>query len=189
MVNAASRRFPVSSLVLRRQLRKLYETIRDEELRNKLRDARMILRIVPQARVMVVERFGSFLRLAYAGPQIFVPFLDRPRRVYWTGMPAGLTQIDLCEHSTDLQSQPLITKDNVTITVDSTVFWQIVDPIKAVYKVGDLTGHLIQLSLAALRKVVGQLELNYALSSVEMINTRVRQILDEPTHQWGVKGS
>jgi regulator of protease activity HflC (stomatin/prohibitin superfamily) len=145
------------------------------------------VRIVPQATVMMVERLGSFSKIADSGLHIFMPFLDKPRAVYWTGVRPGLTQIDLREQFTDLPLQPVITKDNVTVAVDSVVYWQITDPIKAVYEVSDLTGGIIQLTLTAMRNVIGELELDHTLSSRDTINTRLRQILDEATHRWGVK--
>ncbi|MGB5038601.1 MAG: stomatin-like protein, partial [Blastocatellia bacterium] len=145
------------------------------------------VRIVPQATALVIERLGSFSRLGDGGLHILIPFFDRARAVYWTGVRPGITSIDLREQFTDLPLQPVITKDNVTIAVDSVVYWQITDPIKAVYEVNDLTGGIMQLTLTAMRSVVGELELDHTLSSREMINTKLRQILDEATHRWGVK--
>lgn len=145
------------------------------------------VRIVPQATVLVIERLGSFSRVGDAGLHMLIPFIDRARSVYWTGVRPGLTQIDLREQFTDLPLQPVITKDNVTIAVDSIVYWQITDPIKAVYEVSDLTGGIMQLTLTAMRSVVGELELDHTLSSRDMINTKLRLILDEATHRWGVK--
>src|SRR3982750_3776482 len=81
------------------------------------------IRIVPQATVLVIERLGRFSRLADSGLHVLVPFFDRPRSVYWTGVRPGLVSIDLREQFTDLPLQPVITKDNVTIAVDSIVYW------------------------------------------------------------------
>jgi regulator of protease activity HflC (stomatin/prohibitin superfamily) len=145
------------------------------------------VRIVPQATVLVIERLGRFNRVADSGLHILWPFFDRPRSVFWSGVRPGLTQIDLREQFTDLPLQPVITKDNVTIAVDSVVYWQITDPTKALYEVGDLTGGIMQLTLTAMRNVVGELELDHTLSSRETINTKLRLILDEATHRWGVK--
>ncbi len=145
------------------------------------------VRIVPQATVMMVERVGSFHRLADSGLNILIPFIDKPRAVYWSAMRPGITQIDLREQFTDLPLQPVITKDNVTIAVDSIVYWQITDPVKAVYEVNDLTGGIMQLTLTAMRSVIGELELDHTLSSRDMINAKLRAILDDATHRWGVK--
>jgi regulator of protease activity HflC (stomatin/prohibitin superfamily) len=145
------------------------------------------IRIVPQSTVLAIERLGRFDRLASSGLHLLWPWFDAPRRVYWTGVRPGLMSIDLREQFTDLPLQPVITKDNVTIAVDSIVYWQITDPIKAIYEVTDLTGGIMQLTLTAMRNVIGELELDHTLSSRETINDRLRLILDEATHRWGVK--
>lgn len=145
------------------------------------------VRIVPQATALIIERLGSFSRVADSGLHVLIPFFDRARSVYWTGVRPGLTLIDLREQFTDLPLQPVITKDNVTIAVDSIVYWQITDPVKSLYEVSDLTGGIMQLTLTAMRAVVGELELDHTLSSRETINAKLRLILDEATHRWGVK--
>lgn len=145
------------------------------------------IKIVPQATVMLIERLGRFSRLATSGLNVIVPFLDRPRAVYWTGTRPGLTSIDLREQFIDLPPQPVITRDNVTIHVDSVVYWQITDPIKAVYEVADLVGAIIQLTITGMRSVIGEMDLDHTLSSREQINSKLRVILDEATDKWGVK--
>ncbi len=145
------------------------------------------IRIVPQATVLIIERLGKFDRAASSGLNIITPFLDRPRGVNWSGTRHGMTQIDLREQFTDLLPQPVITRDNVTIMVDSVIYWQITDPIKAVYEVNDLTGGIIQLTITAMRNVIGELDLDHALTSRDTINSRLRGTLDEATHKWGVK--
>src|SRR5262245_62334250 len=89
------------------------------------------IKIVPQATVMLIERLGRFSRIASSGLNMIVPFIDKPRAVYWTNTRGGLTSIDLREQFLDLPPQPVITRDNVTIHVDSVVYWQITDPINA----------------------------------------------------------
>jgi len=145
------------------------------------------IRIVPQATVLMIERLGKFDRLGVSGLNMLVPFLDRPRAVTWSGQRAGITQIDLREQFTDLLPQPVITRDNVTIMVDSVIYWQITDPSKAVYEINDLVGGIIQLTITAMRNVIGELDLDHALSSRDTINSRLRVTLDEATHKWGVK--
>ncbi len=145
------------------------------------------LRIVPQATVMIIERLGKFDRVATSGLNIITPFMDRPRSVHWSGLKHNVTQIDLREQFTDLQPQPVITRDNVTIMVDSVIYWQVTDPIKAVYEVNDLIGGIIQLTITAMRNVIGELDLDHALTSRDTINSRLRGTLDEATHKWGVK--
>ncbi len=145
------------------------------------------IRIVPQASVMLIERLGKFDRLGSSGLQMILPFFERPRAVHWSGLRHGMTQIDLREQFTDLQPQPVITRDNVTIMVDSVIYWQITDPVKAVYEVNDLVGGIIQLTITAMRNVIGELDLDHALSSRDTINHKLRGILDDATHKWGVK--
>ncbi|MEP7338275.1 MAG: SPFH domain-containing protein [Acidobacteriota bacterium] len=145
------------------------------------------IRIVPQATVLMIERLGKFDRVGISGLNVLVPFLDRPRSVNWSGLRLGTTQIDLREQFTDLAPQPVITRDNVTILVDSIIYWQITDPIKAVYEINDLVGSIIQLTITAMRNVIGELDLDHALSSRDTINNRLRATLDDATHKWGVK--
>jgi regulator of protease activity HflC (stomatin/prohibitin superfamily) len=145
------------------------------------------IKIVPQSTVMLIERLGRFSRVANSGLNIIVPFLDRPRAVYWTNTRPALTSIDLREQFIDLPPQSVITRDNVMIAVDSVVYWQITDPTKAVYEVNDLVGSIVQLTFTGMRSVVGKLDLDHTLSSRDQINNELRLILDEATDKWGVK--
>lgn len=145
------------------------------------------IRIVPQATVLIIERLGKFDRLAASGLNVLIPFLDRPRSITWSGFRPGMTQIDLREQFTDLLPQPVITRDNVTIMVDSVIYWQVTDPLKAVFEVNDLVGGIIQLTITAMRNVIGELDLDHALTSRDTINHRLRGTLDEATGKWGVK--
>ncbi|HEX8144235.1 MAG TPA: SPFH domain-containing protein [Pyrinomonadaceae bacterium] len=145
------------------------------------------IKIVPQATVMLIERLGRFSRVATGGLNIIVPFFDKPRSVYWTNTRPGLSSIDLRELFIDLPPQPVITRDNVTIHVDSVVYWQITDPIKAVYEVADLVGGIVQLTITGMRAVMGDMDLDHTLSSRDQINAKLRLILDEATDKWGVK--
>jgi regulator of protease activity HflC (stomatin/prohibitin superfamily) len=145
------------------------------------------IKIVPQATVMLVERLGRFSRVAASGLNILVPFLDKPRAVYWTNSRGGVTSIDLREQYIDLPPQPVITRDNVTIHVDSVVYWQITDPVKAVYEMNDLVGGIVQLTITGMRAVLGDMDLDHTLSQRDQINSKLRIILDEATDKWGVK--
>ena len=145
------------------------------------------IRIVPQATVMLVERLGRFDKVASSGLNLLWPFLDRPRAVYWTNTRPGITSIDLREQYIDLPPQPVITRDNVTIHVDSVVYWQITDPIKAVYEMNDLVGGIVQLTITGMRAVMGDMDLDHTLSQRDQINSKLRIILDEATDKWGVK--
>src|ERR1700686_451567 len=145
------------------------------------------IKIVPQATVMLVERLGRFSRVAASGLNILVPFIDKPRAVYWTNTRGAVTSIDLREQYIDLPPQPVITRDNVTIHVDSVVYWQVTDPIKAVYEMNDLVGGIVQLTITGMRAVMGDMDLDHTLSQRDQINGKLRLILDEATDKWGVK--
>ena len=145
------------------------------------------IKIVPQATVMLIERLGRFSRVASSGLNIIVPFIDKPRTVYWTNTRGGISSIDLREQYIDLPPQPVITRDNVTIHVDSVVYWQITDPIKAVYEMNDLIGGIVQLTITGMRAVMGDMDLDHTLSQRDQINSKLRLILDEATDKWGVK--
>src|SRR5216110_901342 len=145
------------------------------------------IKIVPQASVMLIERLGRFSKVAASGLNILMPFLDKPRAVYWTNTRGGATSIDLREQYIDLPPQPVITRDNVTIHVDSVVYWQITDPVKAVYEMNDLVGGIVQLTITGMRAVMGDMDLDHTLSQRDQINSKLRIILDEATDKWGVK--
>ena len=145
------------------------------------------IKIVPQATVMLIERLGRFSRVAESGLNVIIPFLDKPRGVFWSNSRMGMTSIDLREQYIDLPPQPVITRDNVTIHVDSVVYWQVTDPIKAVYEVTDLVGAIVQLTITGMRAVIGEMDLDHTLSSRDQINSKLRLIIDEATDKWGVK--
>jgi regulator of protease activity HflC (stomatin/prohibitin superfamily) len=145
------------------------------------------IKIVPQSSVLLIERLGRFHRVASSGLNIIYPFFESPRAVYWSGTRPGLTSIDLREQFIDMPPQPVITRDNVTINVDSVVYWQVTDPMKAVYEVADLVGAIVQLTITGMRSVMGEMDLDHTLSSRDQINAKLRIILDEATDKWGVK--
>lgn len=142
------------------------------------------IKIVPQSTVMLIERLGKFHRIAHSGLNIIYPFFEAPRAVYWSNVRPGTTQIDLREQYIDLPAQAVITRDNVMISVDSVVYWQITDAVKGAYEVADLVGALVQLTFTGMRSVVGKLDLDHTLSSREQINSELRVILDEATDKW-----
>lgn len=145
------------------------------------------IKIVPQSTVLLIERLGRFHRTAQSGLNIIIPFFEAPRSVFWTNIRPGTTSIDLREQFIDLPPQPVITRDNVTINVDSVVYWMITDPMKSVYEVNDLVGGIIQLTITGMRAVMGEMDLDHTLSSRDQINSKLRLILDEATDKWGVK--
>src|SRR5260221_3444675 len=134
------------------------------------------IRIVPQKQVKLVERLGRYRRTAEAGLTTIVPFLDSIRAT-----------IDLREQITKIEPQPVITRDNVTMEVDAVIYYLIADPVRATYEVQNLAWGLEQVTLSALRKVIGQLDLDHTLSSRDTTNTQLRAALDSGTQQWGVK--
>ena len=134
------------------------------------------IQIVPQKQVKIIERLGRFHRLAEAGLNTIVPFLDSVR-----------DSIDLREQITKIEPQPVITRDNVTMEVDAVIYYVIVDPVRATYEVQNLAWGLEQMTLSALRNVIGQLDLDHTLSSRDTTNSQLRAALDGATQQWGVK--
>ncbi len=145
------------------------------------------VRIVPQSSVLLIERLGKFSRVANTGLNMLMPFVEAPRTVFWTNSRPGMTSIDLREQYIDLPPQPVITRDNVTINVDSVVYWQITDPVKAVYEITDLVGGIVQLTITGMRSVMGEMDLDHTLSNRDQINSKLQMILDEATDKWGVK--
>ena len=134
------------------------------------------VKIVPQKQVKIIERLGKYHRTAEAGLNIVVPFVDAVRDT-----------IDLREQITKIEPQPVITRDNVTMEVDAVIYSVVVDPVRATYEVQNLRWGLEQLTLSALRNVIGQLDLDHTLSSRDTTNTQLRAALDTATQQWGVK--
>lgn len=134
------------------------------------------IQIVPQKQVKIIERLGKYHRTAEAGLNTIVPFLDSVRDT-----------IDLREQITKIEPQPVITRDNVTMEVDAVIYSVIVDPVRATYEVQNLRWGLEQLTLSALRNVIGQLDLDHTLASRDTTNSQLRAALDTATQQWGVK--
>lgn len=134
------------------------------------------VQIVPQKQVKIIERLGRFHARADAGLTLIVPILDSVRAT-----------IDLREQITAIEPQPVITRDNVTMGVDAVIYFLIVDPVRATYEVQDLYRGIDQLTLSALRNVIGALDLDHTLTSRDTINTQLRAALDSATQQWGVK--
>jgi regulator of protease activity HflC (stomatin/prohibitin superfamily) len=134
------------------------------------------IKIVPQKKVKIIERLGKFHKAAEAGLNIILPFLDSVRDT-----------IDIREHITAIEPQPVITRDNVTMEVDAVIYFVIADPVRATYEVQNLAWGIEQLTLSGLRNVIGALDLDHTLTSRDTINTQLRATLDAATQQWGVK--
>ena len=159
--------------------------------------ATRIFRVVGQAEVMVIERLGRFNRIARSGLNILLPFIERPRAIdvrYAMSDPSGAkrlvsgstTRIDLREQVLNFPSQPVITKDNVTIDIDAVLYYRIADPQKATYAVQNLPFALETLTRTTLRNIVGEMELDSTLASRDQINKRMREIIEEASIGWGV---
>lgn len=133
-------------------------------------------RIVPQAHVFVIERLGAFHTEWQTGIHILMPFVDRI---------AG--KISLKEKVVDFKPQPVITKDNVTMQIDTVVFYQITDAKQYVYGVEQPLQAIENLSATTLRNIIGELELDSTLTSRDVINTKITATLDQATDRWGIK--
>ena len=134
------------------------------------------IKVVKQAEVYIIERLGKFHKVADAGLTIIVPFLDHVRSV-----------VSLKQQTMDIPPQGVITKDNVTITIDTVVFYQITDPAKAVYQIQSLKKGIEYLAITTIRDIVGKMDLDETFSSRDGINSKLRVILDEATDRWGCK--
>lgn len=155
------------------------------------------IRIIGQAEVMVVERLGRFNRVARSGLNILIPFFERPRAIdvrYFESDVTGLkkivastaSRIDLREQVLNFPSQPVITKDNVTIDIDAVLYYRVADPQKATYAVQNLPYALETLTRTTLRNIVGEIELDQTLASRDMINKKMREVIEEASIGWGV---
>ena len=134
------------------------------------------IRIVPQSKAYVVERIGAYNRTCNVGLHILIPFLDRV-----------VNKVSLKEQVVDFAPQPVITKDNVTMQIDTVVYYQITDPKLFTYGVDRPINAIENLTATTLRNIIGDLELDETLTSRDIINSRMRSILDEATDPWGIK--
>ena len=153
--------------------------------------------IIGQAEVMVIERWGRFNRLGRSGLNILIPWMERPRTIdvrYFEADPGGVkrvtsgstARIDLREQVLNFPSQPVITKDNVTIDIDAVLYYRIADPQKAAYAIQNLPFALETLTRTTLRNIVGDIELDQTLASRDMINKKMREVIEEASIGWGV---
>ena len=134
------------------------------------------IRIVKQGTAVIVERLGKYYKTLGTGMRFIVPFIDR-----------ALPPISLKEQVADFKPQPVITKDNVTMQIDSVVFFQIVDPKLYTYGIERPMSAIENLTATTLRNIVGELELDETLSSRDTVNTKMREIIDTATDPWGIK--
>ena len=134
------------------------------------------IRVVPQAKAYVIERLGSYYTTWQNGLHVKIPFIDRIAR-----------QVTLKEIVKDFDPQPVITKDNVTMQIDTVVYFQITDPKLYTYGVDQPISAIENLTATTLRNIIGELELDQTLTSRDIINSKMRSILDEATDSWGIK--
>ena len=134
------------------------------------------VRIVPQARAGIVERFGKYKQTLPAGLNIVVPFIDKVRYL-----------IDLREQVVSFPPQPVITEDNLVVSIDTVIYFQVTDPIAATYEIANYIQAVEQLTMTTLRNIVGGMDLEQTLTSREEINHGLRGVLDEATGKWGIR--
>ncbi|MGQ0765358.1 MAG: SPFH domain-containing protein [Gemmatimonadota bacterium] len=157
----------------------------------------MSVKIIGQAEVMVVERLGRFHRVARSGLNILIPLIERPRQLEVRYLESGIggvkkltqsvtSRIDLREQVLNFPSQPVITRDNVTIDIDAVLYYRVSDPQKATYSVQNLPYALETLTRTTLRQIVGEMELDQTLASRDEINRRMREVIEEASLGWGV---
>ncbi len=134
------------------------------------------IRIVPQSRALVVERLGKFQSVKYAGLHLLIPFVDRVAAT-----------VDLREQVTSFAPQPVITADNVVVSIDSVIYYQVNNPMDATYEIANYIQAIEQLTVTTLRNVIGSMDLDQTLTSRDQINDRLRGVLDEATGKWGIR--
>jgi regulator of protease activity HflC (stomatin/prohibitin superfamily) len=134
------------------------------------------VRIIPQARAGILERFGKYKESLPAGLNVVVPFIDKVRYL-----------IDLREQVVSFPPQPVITEDNLVVSIDTVIYFQVTDPVAATYEIANYIQAIEQLTMTTLRNIVGGMDLEETLTSREQINSGLRGVLDEATGKWGVR--
>jgi regulator of protease activity HflC (stomatin/prohibitin superfamily) len=134
------------------------------------------VRVVPQQRMDVVERLGKYQRTLSPGLNMLVPFIDRVR-----------TKVDMREQVVSFPPQPVITSDNLVVSIDTVLYFRVVDPVRATYEIANFLQAIEQLTVTTLRNVIGSLDLEKALTGREEINRHLSGVLDETTGRWGIK--
>lgn len=156
------------------------------------------IRIVQQSENVIIERLGKYSRTLSAGINIIIPIVDRPRQIMWRYTKEGFDgrayvikrnsdKIDLRETVYDFPKQNVITKDNVVTEINAILYFQVIDPVKAVYEISNLPDAIEKLTQTTLRNVCGDMNLDETLTSRDTINSKLRTVLDDASHKWGVK--
>ncbi|MGM9777846.1 MAG: SPFH domain-containing protein [Prevotella sp.] len=151
--------------------------------------AKMALVIIPQSETRIIERLGRYHATLKPGVNIIIPFVDRAKDIVAMvrGRYVYTNNIDLREQVYDFPKQNVITKDNVQTEINALLYFQIVDPFKAVYEINNLPNAIEKLTQTTLRNIIGELELDETLTSRDTINTKLRVVLDDATNKWGIK--
>ncbi len=155
------------------------------------------IKVIRQAEVMIIERLGKYHRTLTPGINVLLPILDQPRATAWImpttahGRAANVARfgerLDLRESVMDFPQQRVITRDNVVIEINGLLFAQITDPMRACYEVSNLPMAIEKLAQTTLRNIIGEMDLDKALSSRDEINAKMRAVLDDASDKWGVK--
>ena len=156
------------------------------------------VRIIQQSEAMVVERLGKYNKTLVAGINIIIPIIDKPREIifrFTRDLPDGnkyvqfvkKERLDLRETVYDFPKQNVITKDNVMTEINALLYFQMMDPVKAMYEIENLPMAIEKLTQTTLRNVIGEMDLDECLTSRDTINAKLRAILDEASNKWGVK--
>ncbi|NPD91168.1 SPFH domain-containing protein [Xylanibacter muris] len=151
--------------------------------------AKKAILIIPQSETKIIERWGRYHATLSPGVNFIVPLMDKARSivVLRRGLYTYSTTIDLREQVYDFPKQNVITKDNVQTEINALLYFQIVDPFKAVYEIDNLPNAIEKLTQTTLRNIIGELELDETLTSRDTINTKLRIVLDDATNKWGIK--
>ena len=145
--------------------------------------------IIPQSETKIVERLGKYFATLTPGINIIIPFIDRAKEIVTVnrGRYMYTTTIDLREQVYDFDKQNVITKDNIQMQINALLYFQIVDPFKAVYEINNLPNAIEKLTQTTLRNIIGEMELDQTLTSRDTINSKLRGVLDDATNKWGIK--
>ncbi|MCF0181765.1 MAG: SPFH/Band 7/PHB domain protein [Muribaculaceae bacterium] len=145
--------------------------------------------IIPQSETRIIERLGKYHDTLKPGINVIIPFIDAAKVMIsmTNGRYHYTTSIDLREQVYDFDKQNVITKDNVQTQINALLYFQIVDPFKAVYEINNLPNAIEKLTQTTLRNIIGELELDETLTSRDTINTKLRAVLDDATNKWGIK--
>ena len=150
---------------------------------------KMSLVIIPQSETKIIERLGKYYATLKPGINIIIPFIDRAKPIVTlsAGRYVYTSSIDLREQVYDFDKQNVITKDNILMQINALLYFQIVDPFKAVYEINNLPNAIEKLTQTTLRNIIGELELDETLTSRDTINSKLRAVLDDATNKWGIK--